>query len=52
MKILMVSMFINHFFNWVLQLEKSGHEVYWIEVTGANTYVKNRFCSPDYWVEI
>jgi len=40
MKILMVSMFINHFFNWVLQLEKSGHEVHWIDVSGANSYVK------------
>jgi glycosyltransferase involved in cell wall biosynthesis len=32
MKILMVSMFANHFFNWVNQLENSGHEVYWIDV--------------------
>ncbi len=40
MKILMVSMFINHFFNWVLQLEESGHEVYWIDVSGRNSYVK------------
>ncbi|MDR5589710.1 glycosyltransferase [Christiangramia sp. SM2212] len=32
MKILMVSMFANHFFNWTNQLKDSGHEVYWIDV--------------------
>ena len=40
MKILMVSVFSNHFFNWVLQLKESGHEVYWFDVNDANTYVK------------
>lgn len=40
MKILMVSVFSNHFFNWVLQLKESGHEIYWFDVNDANTYVK------------
>ncbi len=40
MKILMVSVFSNHFFNWVLQLKESGHDVYWFDVNDANTYVK------------
>jgi len=40
MKILMVSVFSNHFFNWVLQLKESGHEVYWFDVNDANTYVR------------
>jgi len=39
MKILMVSVFSNHFFNWVLQLKDSGHEVHWIDVNDANTKV-------------
>lgn len=39
MKILMVSVFSNHFFNWVLQLKNSGHEIYWFDVHDANTYV-------------
>lgn len=38
MKILMVSIFRNHFFNWVLQLKDAGHEIYWIDSSGANTY--------------
>lgn len=40
MKILFVSVFSNHFFNWVLQLKDSGHEVYWLDAQDANTYVK------------
>ncbi len=32
MRILMVSMFANHFFNWTNQLKNSGHEVFWIDV--------------------
>lgn len=40
MKILMVSMFSNHFFNWTKQLEDEGHNVYWLDVYDANTYVK------------
>jgi len=40
MKILMVSVFSNHFFNWVLQLKNSGHEVYWFDINDANTYVR------------
>ncbi len=40
MKILFVSVFGYHFFNWVLQLKHSGHEVYWFDVNDANTYVK------------
>jgi glycosyltransferase involved in cell wall biosynthesis len=39
MKILMVSMFSNHFFNWTEQLRNSGHEIYWIDVFDSNTYV-------------
>ncbi|TXD93970.1 glycosyltransferase [Gillisia hiemivivida] len=35
----MVSVFSNHFFNWVLQLKGSGHEVYWFDVNDANTHV-------------
>lgn len=41
MKILFVSVFGYHFFNWVLQLKESGHEVYWFDVNDANTYVRN-----------
>lgn len=33
MRILMVSIFSHHFFNWVLQLEKSGHEIYWFDIS-------------------
>ncbi len=40
MKILFVSVFGYHFFNWVLQLKDSGHEVYWFDVNDANTYVR------------
>lgn len=40
MKILMVSMFSSHFFNWTQQLEEAGHEIYWIDVYDSNTYVK------------
>src|SRR5690606_10794783 len=40
MKILFVSVFSNHFFNWVLQLKDSGHEIYWFDAYDANTYVK------------
>ncbi len=40
MKILFVSVFSNHFFNWVLQLKDSGHEVYWLDAHDANTYVR------------
>lgn len=32
MRILMVSMFANHFFNWADQLKDSGHEILWIDV--------------------
>lgn len=32
MKILMVSMFANHFFNWADQLKDAGHEILWIDV--------------------
>jgi glycosyltransferase involved in cell wall biosynthesis len=39
MKILMVSVFSNHFFNWVLQLKDSEHEIYWFDVNDANTHV-------------
>jgi glycosyltransferase involved in cell wall biosynthesis len=39
MKILMVSMFANHFFNWTNQLKDSGHEVFWIDVFDNGTKV-------------
>ena len=41
MKILMVSMFANHFFNWTNQLKNSGHEVYWIDVFDNGAVVPN-----------
>ncbi|KAF2334181.1 glycosyltransferase [Flavobacterium ginsenosidimutans] len=34
MKILMVSIPSLHFFRWVNQLQDSGHEVYWFDITG------------------
>ncbi len=40
MRILMVSMFSNHFFNWTEQLRHAGHEIYWIDVYDSNTYVE------------
>jgi len=40
MKILMVSMFSNHFFRWTEQLRESGHEVYWLDVFDSNTKVE------------
>ena len=40
MKILMVSIFAPHFFNWTEQLKESGHEVYWLDVFDSNTQVK------------
>jgi glycosyltransferase involved in cell wall biosynthesis len=40
MKILMVSMFSNHFFNWTAQLKNAGHEIYWIDVFDSNTQVE------------
>ena len=38
MKILMVSYSVNHFFNWALQLENSGHEVYWFDIGADYAY--------------
>ena len=40
MKILMVSMFSNHFFNWTKQLEGQGHTIYWLDVYDANIEVE------------
>lgn len=40
MKILMVSIFSPHFFNWTEQLRASGHEVYWLDVFDSNTRVE------------
>ncbi|MEP6260737.1 MAG: glycosyltransferase family 4 protein [Gillisia sp.] len=40
MKILMVSIFAPHFFNWTEQLRDSGHEVYWLDVFDSNTTVE------------
>ncbi|PTX44067.1 glycosyltransferase involved in cell wall biosynthesis [Christiangramia gaetbulicola] len=39
MKILVVSVFSNHMFNWILQLKGSHHQLHWIDVNDANTYV-------------
>lgn len=39
MKILMVSIFAPHFFNWTEQLRDSGHEVFWLDVFDSNTRV-------------
>ncbi len=39
MKILMVSIFAPHFFNWAEQLKDSDHEVYWLDVFDSNTRV-------------
>ncbi len=41
MKILLVSVFSNHMFNWILQLRESDHEIHWLDVNDANTYVKS-----------
>ena len=40
MKILMISMFSNHFFNWTEQLRQTEHEVFWIDVFDSDTTVK------------
>ncbi|MBZ9729752.1 glycosyltransferase [Salegentibacter sp. JZCK2] len=40
MKILMISMFSNHFFRWTEQLKKSNYEIYWVDVFDSNTKVK------------
>lgn len=40
MKILMVSIFAPHFFNWTEQLKCSGHEIYWLDVFDSNTEVE------------
>ena len=40
MKILMLSIFAPHFFNWTEQLRDSGHEVYWLDIFDSNTKVK------------
>ena len=40
MKILMVSLSVNHFTNWVLQLEESEHEIYWFDVSASETYIE------------
>ena len=39
MKILMVSIPTLHFFRWVNQLQGSGHEVYWFDITGMSRTV-------------
>lgn len=41
MKILMISMFANHFFNWTDQLKDSGHEVYWIDIFDNGSKVES-----------
>ena len=40
MKILMVSIFSNHFFNWTKQLRNSGLDVYWLDVFDSDTKVE------------
>lgn len=40
MKILLLSMASPHFFNWVIQLKNSGHELYWLDVFGSGGYFK------------
>lgn len=40
MKILMVSIFSNHFFNWVAQLKESSYELYWMDIYDSNIHVK------------
>ncbi len=40
MKILMVSLFAPHFFNWTEQLKDSGHEIYWLDLYDSNTKVQ------------
>lgn len=40
MKILMLSIFAPHFFNWTEQLKDSEHEVYWLDVFDSNTKVE------------
>ena len=35
MKILMVAIPNHHFFRWTQQLEQSGHEVYWFDITDS-----------------
>lgn len=39
MKILMVSIFAPHFFNWTEQLEDYGHEIYWLDVFDSGAEV-------------
>ncbi|WZL88447.1 glycosyltransferase family 4 protein [Salinimicrobium sp. 3283s] len=40
MKILMLSIFAPHFFNWTEQLKDSGYEVYWFDIFDSNTRVE------------
>ncbi len=40
MRILIVSVFSNHMFNWILQLKDTEYELHWLDVNDANTYVK------------
>lgn len=40
MKILMVSIFAPHFFNWTDQLRDTDYEIHWIDVYDSNTKVK------------
>src|SRR6218665_3382289 len=40
MKILMVSIPSLHFFRWTSQLQDSGHEIYWFDITGMSDKVE------------
>ena len=64
MRILMISIFAPHFFNWTEQLRDSGYEVHWIDVFDSNTHVdkidfvhqiigwRNRINYPGrYWIK-
>lgn len=60
----MFSIFSNHFFNWILQLKDSHHEIYWLDISSSSHCVekidfvkqivnwKKKFSYPgDYWIK-
>lgn len=40
MKILMVSIFSHHFFNWTLQLKDTEHDIYWLDLSDSDRKVE------------
>lgn len=40
MKILMISIFSHHFFNWTLQLKEAHHEIYWLDLSDSDKNVE------------